>query len=76
MEGRIAKLESDMEHVKGTCDDIKVDIRRIGDKLDKVKDSVHSAKIWALVLYAGLFVALGLVLMRLMMDVGRLLTSQ
>ena len=54
MESRIAKLESDVGHIQSDISDIKVDARKTLDKIDEIKDSISSAKIWALLLYIGL----------------------
>jgi hypothetical protein len=66
MEARIARIESDVAHMRTDIADIKVDLRamrddlrgglrssteRLDDKIDSVKDSLASAKIWALLLY-------------------------
>ena len=73
MEARIARLESDVAHLREDVTDVKVDLRALRDKLDdvgrqlnekidsvagqlngrveNVKDSIASAKIWALTLY-------------------------
>ena len=65
MEARIARLESDVGHLRGDVGEIKVDVRALRDKLDdmgtqlnakieNVKDSIATAKIWALTLYIAL----------------------
>ena len=65
MEARIARLEADVAHLRADVADIKVDLRarfdkvdaridRMDAKVDAVKDSLLSAKVWALVLYFAL----------------------
>lgn len=54
MEARIARLESDVAHIRSDIDDLKSDVRSLRDKTDAVKDSIASAKVWALVLYIAL----------------------
>lgn len=65
MEARIARLESDTAHLRSDVADIKLDLRALRDKLDGVgsqlsakidgvKDSIATAKIWALTLYIAL----------------------
>ena len=51
MEARIARLESDVAHVRSDVADIKIDLRTLSAKIEIVKDSIASAKIWALTLY-------------------------
>ena len=62
MEARIARLESDVGHLRGDVADIKIDVRALRDKVDDVgtqlsakietvKDSIVATKIWALTLY-------------------------
>lgn len=62
MEARIARLESDVAHIRTDVADIKADVRtlrgkldsaalRLDQKIDGVKDSLSSAKVWALMLY-------------------------
>ena len=65
MEARIARLESDVGHLRGDVADIKTDIRalrsrvddigtQLGVKIETLKDSIVAAKIWALMLYIAL----------------------
>jgi len=65
MEARIARLESDVAHMRSDIADIKGDIRTLRDRIDALsldlntkfaalKDEIHSAKIWALLLYFAL----------------------
>lgn len=62
---QVAKLQSDVEHVKSDITDIKADIRDMKTRFEKkfddlatsigsVKDSVATAKIWALGMYITL----------------------
>lgn len=65
MEARIARLESDVAHMRSDIADIKSDIRTLRERIDALtldlntkfaalKDELHSAKIWALLLYFAL----------------------
>ena len=65
MEARIARLESDVAHIRSDIADIKSDVRtlrdrvdaldlRLGEKIDALKGELHSAKVWALLLYFAL----------------------
>ena len=65
MEARIARLESDVNHIRGDLSDVKSDVRALRDridaldlrlsaKIDALKDELHSAKVWALLLYFAL----------------------
>ena len=65
MEARIARLESDVAHIRGDVAELKTDLRSLRDKMDakfdavnaridKLVDSLASAKVWALVLYIAL----------------------
>lgn len=49
----VSKLQVDMEHVKTDVVEIKGDIRTLNTKFDGLKDSIHSAKIWALIIVGG-----------------------
>jgi hypothetical protein len=64
MDGRLIKLETQVEHVKSGIDEIKTDVKALRgtfdgrvsilqDKIDGVKESLSSARIWALLLYIG-----------------------
>jgi hypothetical protein len=53
MEARIARLESDVGHLRGDVAEIKVDLRSLTAKVESVKDSIAAAKIWALMLYVA-----------------------
>ena len=65
MEARIARLESDVAHLRSDMADVKSDLRTLRDRIDALsadlnskfailKDEIHSAKIWALLLYFAL----------------------
>lgn len=54
MEARIARLESDVVHLRSDVGDFKIDIRVLRDKVEGVRDSIATAKIWALSLYMAL----------------------
>lgn len=40
LEERVARLEANVEHIQKDVSDMKIDIRRLGEKIDAVKDSV------------------------------------
>ena len=44
LEERVARLEANVEHIQKDVSDMKIDIRRLGDKIDSV-DQKLSAKI-------------------------------
>jgi phage shock protein A len=44
VEERVARLEANVEHIRSDISDMKIDIRRLGDKVDAVDQKV-SAKI-------------------------------
>jgi hypothetical protein len=50
MEERIARLESDVGHMQSDIAEMKIDLRAVRDKLDELRESIASAKIWALLL--------------------------
>ena len=65
MEARIARLESDVAHLRSDMADVKSDLRTLRDRIDALsadlnskfailKDEIHSAMIWALLLYFAL----------------------
>jgi outer membrane murein-binding lipoprotein Lpp len=65
VEARIARLESDVAHIRSDMAEMKSDIRTLRDridsldlrlsaKIDALKDELHSAKVWALLLYFAL----------------------
>jgi predicted nucleic acid-binding Zn-ribbon protein len=44
LEERVARLEANVEHIQKDVSDMKIDIRRLGDKIDSV-DQKLSARI-------------------------------
>ena len=54
LEARIAKLEAHVEHIQSDVSEIKADIRSLRDKVDKIKEAIQGAKVWAVLLYVGL----------------------
>jgi hypothetical protein len=40
LEERVARLEANVEHIQKDVSDMKIDIRRLDDKIDGVKDAV------------------------------------
>jgi hypothetical protein len=64
MEARIARLESDVAHIRSDVAELKTDVRSLRDKLDRLSESLASAKLWALTLYIALAGALFGVLAR------------
>ena len=65
MEARIARLESDIAHLRSDMTDVKNDLWTLRDRVEALaadlnskfamlKDEIHSAKIWALLLYFAL----------------------
>jgi hypothetical protein len=62
---RVARIESDVQHIKEVTTDVRVELRRTNDKidaldtkfdgkLDGLKDKLHSLTVWALLLYIAL----------------------
>jgi len=45
LEERVARLEANVEHIQKDVSDMKIDIRRLGEKIDSVKDSVTALAI-------------------------------
>jgi hypothetical protein len=69
MEARIARLESDVGHLRSDVVEVKVDMRALRDKLDSVgvqlntkiddvRDSLARATTWAVMLYVALATAM------------------
>jgi predicted RNase H-like nuclease (RuvC/YqgF family) len=65
LEIQVAELRADVRHVqsdtteikaelRATATEIKTDLRATNQRIDELKDSLASAKIWALGLYAAL----------------------
>ncbi|HJR71447.1 MAG TPA: hypothetical protein VKA43_15505 [Gammaproteobacteria bacterium] len=62
MEARIARLESDVGHIRSDLVDVKQDVRELRarvdkgfdearDRLDAMNEKLASAKVWALILF-------------------------
>jgi predicted nucleic acid-binding Zn-ribbon protein len=45
LEERVARLEANVEHIQKDVSDIKIDMRRLNDKIDSVKDSLTALAI-------------------------------
>lgn len=58
VEARIARLESHVEHIQADVSEIKVDLRDMRGDMKEIRGEIHSAKIWAVLLYVGLAVIL------------------
>jgi len=58
LELQVAKLSADVENIKDDIAEIKVNLRRLDDKIESKIDALRadfsSAKVWALGLYFGL----------------------
>jgi septation ring formation regulator EzrA len=65
VEERLARLESNVEHIQSDVSEMKVDIRRLNDKIDAVKDSIATQSltmeksisrltVWAIMLYISM----------------------
>lgn len=54
MEERMARLEAHVEHLQSDLSEVKIDIRRLDVKVDGIKESIASAKLWAFALYLTL----------------------
>jgi uncharacterized protein YlxW (UPF0749 family) len=51
---QVAELRADVRHVQADTMDIKAELRVTNQRLDSLKDSLASAKVWA----PGLYIAL------------------
>jgi hypothetical protein len=51
MEARVARLESDVSHIQKDVAEMKTDIR-------EMRKEIHSAKIWALILFGSGYASL------------------
>ena len=51
---QVAELRADVRHVQSDTTDIKAELRATNQRLDSLKESLASAKIWALGLYIAL----------------------
>ena len=54
LEVQVAELRADVRHVQSDTTDIKAELRATNQRINDLKDSLASAKIWALGLYAAL----------------------
>jgi hypothetical protein len=61
---QVAELRADVRHVQADTMDIKAELRVTNQRLDSLKDSLASAKVWALGLYIALAGSLLYVLAR------------
>ena len=61
---QVAELRSDVRHLQSDVTDIKGEVRSLNQRVDQIKDSLFSAKIWALGLYVALAGSLLYVLAR------------
>jgi hypothetical protein len=61
---QVAELRADVRHVQSDTTDIKAELRVTNARLDSLKDSLASAKVWALGLYIALAGSLLYVLAR------------
>jgi hypothetical protein len=51
---QVAELRADVRHVQSDTTDIKAELRATNQRLDSLRESLASAKIWALGLYIAL----------------------
>jgi hypothetical protein len=61
---QIAELRADVRHIQSDITDIKAEVRATNQRIDELKDSLASAKVWALGLYMALSGSLLYVLAR------------
>ena len=54
VEERLNRLESHVDHVQADVSEMKTDLRGLHLKVDGVKDSIASLKVWCLLMGAGL----------------------
>jgi chromosome segregation ATPase len=54
LEIQVAELRADVRHVQSDTTEIKTELRATNQRMDDLKDSLASAKIWALGLYVAL----------------------
>jgi len=45
MEERVGRLEANVEHIQKDVSDLKIDVRRLNDKMDGLKDTVSALAI-------------------------------
>jgi uncharacterized protein YlxW (UPF0749 family) len=51
---QVAELRSDIRHIQADVTEIKTDQREMSQRIDKLKDSLHTSRIWAFGLYVSL----------------------
>jgi uncharacterized protein YlxW (UPF0749 family) len=51
---QVAELRADVRHVQSDTTDIKAELRATNQRIDSLRESLASAKIWALGLYIAL----------------------
>jgi hypothetical protein len=61
---KVAELSANVSHVQSDTTEIKAELRATNQRLDSLKESLASAKIWALGLYIALAGSLLYVLAR------------
>lgn len=61
---QVAELRSDVRHIQSDVTDLKTGVRALEQEISAVKNSLWSAKVWALLLYFALAGSLLLVLAR------------
>jgi peptidoglycan hydrolase CwlO-like protein len=64
LSAQIAELRADVRHIQSDTTDIKAELRMTNQRVDALKDSLASAKVWALGLYLALSGSLLYVLAR------------
>jgi uncharacterized protein YlxW (UPF0749 family) len=51
---QVAELRADVRHIQSDTTDIKAELRATNQRLDSLRESLASAKVWALGLYVAL----------------------
>lgn len=51
---QVAELRSDIRHIQADVTDIKGGQRELNQRIGKLKDSLHTSRIWAFGLYVSL----------------------
>ena len=51
---QVAEVRADVRHVQSDTTDIKAELRATNQRIDSLRESLASAKIWALGLYIAL----------------------
>jgi hypothetical protein len=54
LEIQVAELRADVRHIQSDTTEIKTELRATNQRIDDLKDSLASAKIWAFGLYVAL----------------------